>query len=216
MKGWGFPYKQWPQDLKDEYHYNPTEAKQLLSDSGYPNGFKTNVVADIAGDINLLRIVKSYFAQIGIDMEILTMSTADWAEFVRFGHKHDQLVYLPAGHLGHTSSPLTDLARFRTGTLANYGVISDPIFDAFYNKAKDAVSLDEVLRIFRDANEYVARQHIAISVLQPMSYSLCQPWIKGFNAQFGSTFGAAGGPGMLSFYLGRFWVDQKLKRNTGH
>jgi len=68
-------------------------------------------------------------------------------------------------------------------------MVSDPVFDALYEKARMATTLEEVLQIFRDANEYVARQHIAISVLQPMAYSLCQPWIKGFNAQFGSTWG---------------------------
>jgi hypothetical protein len=92
-------------------------------------------------------------------------------------------------------------------------MVSDPIFDDLYAKAKAATNLDEELCVFRDANEYVARQHIAISVLQPMAYSLCQPWVKGFNAQFGSTWGAAGGPGMLSFYLGRFWIDQNLKKS---
>ena len=216
MKGWGFPYEEWPQDLKDEYAYNPTAAKKLLADGGYPNGFKTNVVADTAGDMDLLQIIKSYFAHIDIDMEIRPMETNVWNDFVLLGRKHDQLVHHPAGHLGHTSAPLRDLNRFLTASPNNYGMVSDPVFDTLYAKAKAATTLDEVLRIFRDANEYVARQHIAISVLQPMAYSLCQPWLKGFNAQFGSTWGAAAGPGMLSFYLGRFWIDQKLKKSMGH
>ena len=49
MTGWGFLYEEWPQDLKDEYAYNPTAAKQLLIDAGYPYGFKTNIVADTIG-----------------------------------------------------------------------------------------------------------------------------------------------------------------------
>jgi len=28
MTGWGFPYEEWPQDLKDEYAYNPAAAKK--------------------------------------------------------------------------------------------------------------------------------------------------------------------------------------------
>jgi len=215
MKGWGFPYEEWPQALKDEYSYDPIAAKRLLGKSGYPNGFKTNLVADTAGDMNLLKIIQSYLSQIAIEMEIRPMETNDWNNFV-MNRKHDQMVHHPAGHLGHTSSPLRDLYRFRTGSPDNYGMVSDPVFDALYEKARNSTALDGVLGIFKEANEYVARQHVAISVLQPMAYSLCQPWIKGFNAQFGSTWGAAAGPGMLSFYLGRFWIDQDLKKSLGH
>jgi peptide/nickel transport system substrate-binding protein len=214
--GFGFAYKAWPQDLKDEYDYNPAAARKLLADAGYPHGFKTNIVADAAGDMTLMQIVKGYLAEVGIDMDIRPMETAVWQTFVQINHQHDQLAHRPAGPLGKTSAPLMDLNRFQTGAFANYQMISDPVFDGFYIKAMAAANIGEVKQIFRDANEYVARQHFSVSLMQPMSYSLCQPWVKGFNAQFGSTWGAAAGPGMLSFYLGRFWIDQKLKREMGH
>ena len=68
MEDWSSPYEEWPQDLKNEYAYNTTAVKKLLVDAGYPNGFKTNVVADVAANLDLLQIVKSYFSQVGIDM----------------------------------------------------------------------------------------------------------------------------------------------------
>ena len=216
VKGWGFPYEEWPQNLKDEYAYNPTASKKLLAEAGYPNGFKTNIVADAGGDIDLLQVVKTYFAQIGVDMEIQTMETAAWVTFVILGHKHDQLVHYPIGLLGHSSPPIHQLTRLQTGSRLNYQMISDPVCDDFYTKVIAATNVDEIKEIIRDANEYVARQHFAISLLQPMAYSLYQPWFKGFNAQFGSTWGAATGPLMLSHYLARFWIDQNLKKSAGH
>jgi len=215
MKGWGFPYEEWPQELKDEYTYNPTTAKGLLADAGYPHGFETNVLADTDGDMDLLQIVKSYFNDIGIDMKIRTMEPAAWTEYMENGHKHDQLVYRPYGPLGQTYAPLRAITRFHTGNSTNYLMVSDPVFDAFYDKAIAATNEEQLKQVLKDANERVARQHYAISLLQPIEYSLCQPWLKGYHAQIYSIWMGVGGASMLSFYGARFWIDRNLKMSLG-
>lgn len=215
MKGWGFPYEQWPQDLKDEYAYNPPAARWLLAEAGYPNGFKTNVVTDAVNNRGLLQIVQGYFAQIGIDMEIRTMDVPAFVALVQHEKKHDQLVHCPPGPLGHTASPFLEMTRFRACD-GNWAMVNDPVFNSFLPRAVAISSAEDMKQLIKDANEYVARQHFTISLLQPMYYSPCQPWVKGFNAQHGSTWGHTGGPGMLSFYLSRFWIDRKLKKSVGH
>jgi ABC-type transport system substrate-binding protein len=211
MTGWGFPYEDWPQDLRDEYAYNPAAAIKLLAEAGYPNGFKTNVVADAHDDIELMRIVKSYFAQIGIDMEIRLMASPDWQEFVSKGKKHDQLAYHAGGPVGHTSAPYHDLLQFQKTGRNNWAMVNDAGFDTFLPRAMTVSTVADMKKVMRDANEYVARRHFTISLLQPMAYSLCQPWVKGFSGQFGSAWAHGGGPAMTSFYVGRFWIDKKMK-----
>ena len=214
MVGWGLPYDQWPQDLKDQYAYNPTAAKQLLAAAGYPNGFKTDIVAVSSGDLDLLQIVKSYFSAVGIDMSIQTMDAASWTAFVQVGHKHDQLAIDGySGQLGQTYEPPSQLNRFDTGYSVNWNLVSDPIFDAFYSQGQSATSIDDLKKVVAAANLYVAQQHFSISLLQPNLYAFSQPWLKGYNGQFGSTVGAWQQQG---FYLARFWVDQDLKNSTGH
>ena len=208
LKGWGFPYEEWPQDLKDEYAYDPIASKKLLAEVGYPNGFKTNVVANTAADMDLLPIIKSYFAQVGIDMEIRKMNANDWQAFTR-ARKHDQLTYQPYGPWGHDHEPERMVGRFN----------SDPVTADLSKKAAAAAHVndtDTVKQCLRDANERAMRQHFAISLLEPGLCSLCQPWLKGFNGQIHSTWMGGGGPGMASFYLGRFWIDQKLKKSMGY
>jgi peptide/nickel transport system substrate-binding protein len=202
---WAFDYKAWPQDLKDEYAYNPTAARKLLADAGYAHGFNTNIVIDSSADLKLLQIVKSYFAQVGIEMEIRPMDS---------NHKHDQLAF-SGGTLGLDVEPFRELPRLQTGYPLNIRLrVSDPVFDAFFPRAQAAANLDETKQIFREANEYVARQHFAISLLQkPMQYSLCQPWLKGYHGQFGAI---SWSPPSLSFYAARFWIDQKLKKSLVH
>jgi peptide/nickel transport system substrate-binding protein len=216
LNGWGLPYEEWPRDLKDEYAYNPTAARKLLADAGYPNGFKTHIVADAMWDLDILPIIKAYFADVGIDMEIRIMDAAAWNDFVRLGRKHDQMAY-GAGTLGRTHVPFMQLHRFQTGDLiSNSLMVSDPVFDAFYSKAIAATSTDEVKQILRDANERVARQHYCVSLLTTNTFSLCQPWVKGYSGQFGATCGHMGSPQRLFFFPARFWIDQNLKKSMGH
>jgi peptide/nickel transport system substrate-binding protein len=205
MKGWGFPYEEWPKALKDEYAYNPIAARHLLADAGYPNGFETNVVADTDGDLDLLKIVQSYFADIGINMKIRTMDPGAYTDYVENQHKHDQLVYRPYGPIGQTYAPLRAISRFYSGYSTNYAMVSDPIFDNLYHKAVATNTENELKEVLRDVNEHVARQHYVISLLQPMEYSLCQPWVKGYHAQIYSIWMGVGGASMLSFYTARFW-----------
>jgi len=216
LKGWGFPYEEWPQDLKNEYAYNPKMAKKLLADAGYPNGFKTNIVANTSIDMQLLQVVKSYFAQIGIDMEIRPMESTDWVDFVLTNRKHDQLASNAVSPYGHAYEPIRQLSRLHTGYSSNYLMISDSVFDAFQTKATAASGEEQLKQILKDANEYMARQHFAISLLKPMQYSLYQPWFKGYHGQFGSVCSAAGSPQLLFFYPARFWIDWDLKKSMGH
>lgn len=215
MKGWGFPYEEWPQELKDEYAYAPALARKLLADAGYPDGFKTNIVADAAGDIELLKLCKAYFADIGVEMEIRLLESTDWMAFVLKGRRHDQLAQRPVSPFGHTFEPIRQLSRLHTGYSSNYLMVSDPVFDGLQSKAIAATSEKEIKQILRDANERIARQHFSISLLQPLQYAFFQPWLKGYHGQFGSVCSAAGSPQMLFFYPARFWIDQKLKQEMG-
>jgi peptide/nickel transport system substrate-binding protein len=215
-KGWGLPYDQWPQDLKDEYTYNPTASKKLLADAGYPTGFKTNVVADAGGDLDLLQIVKSYFSQVGIDMEIRPMDGASWNTFVRVQMKYDQLAYRSQGSLGLTFEPMTQLNQFQTGLSVNYYGVSDPIFDTFYPKALASTSVDQIKQVVKDANLQVAQQHYLISILQAPTFAFAQPWLKGFSNQGKAVTATGAGPSYLGFYAARYWIDQNMKKGMGH
>jgi ABC-type transport system substrate-binding protein len=216
LTGYAFPYEDWAQELKDEYAYNPEAARKLLAEADYPNGFKTNIVANTSADMKLLQLVKSYFADIGIDMEIRPMESTDWTLFVINGRKHDQLAYAAVSPFGHGYEPIRQLNRLHTGYSSNYLMISDPVFDAFQQKAFAATTESELKRVLRDANERIARQHFAISLLKPMQYSLHQPWFKGYHGQFGSVCSPAGSPQLLFFYPARFWIDRELKKKMGH
>jgi peptide/nickel transport system substrate-binding protein len=208
LKGWGYAYQDWPQELKDQYAFNQTAAKKLLADAGFPTGFHTNIVANASSDQDLLTIIVSELSDVGIIADIRLMDNVTWGLYVITNKQYDQMSYCDGRPFGNAYSPIRQLRLFQTGFGADYGCVSDPTFDAFYPAAMAATDVTAIKKIVRDANEYVARQHFGESLLLPNTFSFCQPWLKGFNAQYGAT--------SFGFYLGRFWIDQKLKTSMGH
>ena len=213
LTGWGFPYDQWPQDLKDQYAYNTTQAKALLTAAGYPNGFNTDIVVSTNSDLNVLQIVKSEFSAINVNMAIRTMDNASWLSYVRVGHKQDALAEQQGGDpLGLTYEPFRQLGRFVAGNSADWALVNDPKINGWQVSAGQATTVDQVKQILKDENEYVAQQHFAISLLTPTLYAFCQPWIKGYSGQSFSITGEVGAPLACYFYASRFWIDQSLKK----
>ena len=139
-KGWYTPYAEWPQELKDTYAYNPEGAKKLLVEAGYPNGFKTNVVADSGvDDIDLLQIAKAYFTKIGVDMEIRVMDSTTYNSFIR-GGKHDQMTTSSPGGI---NPPRIQLNQRYSTHPTNYTHNNDPVFDKMVDNFFAATTRDE-------------------------------------------------------------------------
>jgi ABC-type transport system substrate-binding protein len=190
ISGWGWPYPSWPQDLKDEYAYNPTKAKQLLAEAGFANGFTTNLLLQGSNSIangDLYLIVQSSFAAIGINMSITVREDATWNSICLGANRsYPALCARALGCTGLTSDPFTELSKFTTGNMTNTPNISDPKIDGWRAQALAAQSVDEVKKILRDENEYIARLHLEISVADPSSFVMLQPWVKGVTGPSGA------------------------------
>ena len=208
ITGWGFPYSMWPQDLKDQYAYNPTAAKKLLSDAGYSGGFQTNVVSQDIADQDLILIVKDYLATVGIKMSIQVMDSPSWINLVQVQKKYDQLAYKTTGKLGLDYPIMDQIPQYLTGSSGNWCIVSDPVYDAAYAKAVSASStIDDIKQATIDMNKRVAQGHFAITLLEPKLYGVYQSWFHGYNAQ-SNAIGGGGNVGLSQcFYLARWWVD---------
>jgi len=202
LTGWAFPYSQWPQSLKDEYAYNPTNAKALLAAAGYPNGFNTDVITTTTSDVNLMEIVQSDFAAIGVNMSIQQMDPATWVSYVLRAHNEDALANRDGGPLGNNYFPIRQLELFMWGYPADFGLVNDPIVNAYYPTAVADTNVADIQKIVQNANEYIAQQVYALSLVAPVGYSFVQPQLKAYNGQNGAISSGWG------FYLARYWMTQ--------
>jgi len=211
MTGWGFPYSQWPQSLKDEYAFNVPQAKALLTAAGYPNGFSTDCVADNLADLSLLQIVQNELAAINIKMSITTMDDATFVANITIGHKQDALSFGPSDFSGVTFDPDVATWAYLPSWSSQVEGINDPNYNAFVGQIGAAQTTADFKQILANQCQYVAEQHYFISLLQPKVFDLCQPWLKGYSGQTEGMSGGLGGALLLNFYPSRCWIDSSLK-----
>jgi len=217
MADWSYQYSDWPQSLKDSYAYNPTAAKQLLADAGYPNGFNTDAVISNDADLNLFQIVKSYFAAIGVNMDIRALDPTSWLSFVVTGHKQDALAARNQGMIGLNYEPDVQIYRFNTGYRINYTIVSDPNYDALVTQSLSASTSDQYKAVMQKVNQLVAQQHYVISISHPELFTVYQPWLKGFSGQSEALDLTGSNTALWFFQFGaRFWIDSKLKASLGY
>ena len=205
---WAWAYDKWPQELKDQYAYNPTGAKALLAAAGFPNGIHTNAVVDSGADQDLVIVVQSMLKDIGVTMDIRLMDSASWVTYVQTGKLHDQMSMRSGGSLALNYEPSRQLQRFQTGYSVNFGQVSDPVFDSYYPAFVAATSIAQMKKIILDANERVLRQHYVISLTGSCGFAFRQPWFKGNTGQSTSV--------LVGFYNARYWIDQTLKSSMGY
>jgi peptide/nickel transport system substrate-binding protein len=203
-KGWVTPFDEWPADLQEEYSYNPDKARQLLSDAGYPNGFSTHVLASSTDDVELLEIIKSYFKDIGVDMEIKTMDSTAAVRSIASAGKHEQMVM--SARMGMAQPPdLLLRLSVSTNTRDNFTYHNDAYFDGLAAQFNTATDTDEAKRLFNEADMYLISHHWRVVTCLVTTPSVWQPWIKGLNS---------GSPtpnlsvGCAGFFPARVWIDQ--------
>jgi peptide/nickel transport system substrate-binding protein len=123
---------------------NLREAKRLLAEAGYPNGFKTvltnrNVKLPY---IDLAVYLISAWKKIGVEAEHKVEESATWSQ--SRVNRDFELIVDPYGS-ATVGDPDEMLDKFVTGAQENWGRFSDPVLDALF--AQQAREMNEQKRI---------------------------------------------------------------------
>jgi peptide/nickel transport system substrate-binding protein len=209
MKEMAFTYDEWPQELKDEYTYNPEKAKQLLAEAGYPNGFKTELMIATNMRIEMAEIVKGYLANVGVDMTILPTDPATRSSIL-VNQSYNAMTWSYSAF--RSVIPIGGLVWRTSDAWYNPVRNNDPVYDEMVEAVRATTDRDELNRLFKEADEYILRQHWALSMPLLYSFGVYQPWLKG---RLGNerTLGGGYNPGPI---YARLWVDQALKESMGY
>jgi peptide/nickel transport system substrate-binding protein len=205
FKGLYTPYENWPENVRKTYTYDPEGAKQLLAEAGYTNGFKTNMIIRSTFDQEYPQVIKSYFANIGVDVEIRVMDAAAEIAFCNAGKLEAMRWFFGAW----IADPSLLMPFWYSGRFINAGFVSDPAYDKLVDKAASTTDLAEYNKLVTQIDDYVIAQHFNIFLLPRVAYAAWQPWLKGFSGELSLGFSGCG-----PLYA-RLWVDQQLKTAVG-
>ncbi len=194
------PLDELPESTRELYEYHPDKARQLLADAGYPDGFEATIPIQ-AADVDLLSIVKAYWADIGVDITLDVKTFSTWLS-IGYGDKYQDMI---GGSL--VLSLVFQFEGLRVGARGNFSRISDPLIEEAYAKVR-AARFDETerRRIWKDIAPYIADQAYVIQLPVVEQYYVWQPWVKGYHGEF-----AVGSSLQYEGFAKYLWYDQDLK-----
>jgi len=196
------PLDELPESVRELYEYHPDKARQLLAEAGYPDGFKTEIVC-IQMEVDQLSIIKAYWADIGVDLELKVYETPVLRSiFLEQAYKQ-----MACG--GGAAAMPGELAETRTGGMGtkNLSIVSDPYIDEKYPELREAM-LDwgKTSQIMKEVAPYILENCWYIQPPAPHFFTFWQPWLKGYDGEFSVGYM---GIGLWPKYV---WLDQELKK----
>ncbi len=146
----------YPKDLQP-YPYDPEKAKQLLTEAGYPDGFKaTLLVYDNPRGYNPVGskqavAIQEYLAKVGVTLEFKTLEWGAFLEAARAADNHDMAMTGWSGDNGDPDNFLYEMfatAMIPSGNEAHY---SNPELDSVLTKAQTVVDTTERAKLYSEA-----------------------------------------------------------------
>ncbi|HEY96012.1 MAG TPA: ABC transporter substrate-binding protein [Dehalococcoidia bacterium] len=201
------PLEEMPESVQEVFSYNPEKAKKLLAEAGYPNGFKTQIICTSA-ESEVLSIVKEYFLDIGVDMEINVMETGARRSMGR-ARTYPEMNY---GPVVESSFPFK-MHMVRSESFDCFSYWEHPYTRGLYEKAMQYVGKDDATLCKMLKEEYapfVLENCIGIWMPAPYTYRLWWPWVQNF---WGSTVLGYDNQECYTHYA---WHDEKMKASMGY
>ena len=205
--GYFQPLEAMPPSVQELFTYDPIEAKRLLAEAGYPNGFKfkAQYAAVNYDHADLMQLIAGYLARVGVTVEIEPLEYAAYLSAMTT-KTH------AAGYLSGTGvvNPTTSLRKsFRTGQTWNPSMWADPEFDRRIADAETTRDETERQRKIKQLTIEMLDQAPYIWLPTVYNYIGWWPWVKNYGGELRA---AAVRPAPI---YARIWIDSELKKKLG-
>ena len=213
VPGYYTPYEEWPEELKQEYTYDPEGAEALLDAAGHERGadgirFKVELPVHDFTDIGYVELVVEYFREIGIDLEFNLVPVGEYIAMIRATPTDLLLASGCSPALeDHHAAKYSDYSGDKW--IVNWRK-HDPGYERIIGDMRAATTLEEYGKFFTEADRYITEKHWNIWGPAVPETQVVQPWITGWNGEVRL------GVSQSHPILARLWIDSELKAAMGH
>lgn len=194
------PDSELPESTLALYKYNTEKAKQLLTEAGYPNGFKTQLmVLNTAVHVDLASVVKEMWSKVGVEAVLQPRDNAVYTAAGTARSYEGMRMVGGTGTLGLTSIFEMNPERVDTNK------IMDPFIRKTYDEMQNYhfINQPKVNEIYRkQVIPYRLDASYVLPVTAPYAFTFWQPWLKNHYGEQDYH---------IRLWTRYAWVDQDLK-----
>ncbi|MCS7061736.1 MAG: ABC transporter substrate-binding protein [Anaerolineae bacterium] len=165
--------------LQDIYPYDPTRARALLAEAGYPNGFTTTLSISSHADLygRTAQIVADQLAQAGIQLTIETVEWGVWLDRIYTNRDFDMTLIDFTGKI----DPQAVLDRYTSEFRRNFINYKNPTYDQLIEQAVRAIDAATQIERYKQAQTVLAEDVAAVFLLDYEFHWAMKPQIQGYT-----------------------------------
>ena len=189
--------EEYSEEVQKLYGYYPEEAKELLTNAGYPDGFTATI---LTSDEGLIPIVKDYWERnLNVTLNIDVKTTAVVNSMLQGGKQEDM-------YYGAIGGSVLKCNQWRTDTFQNYSKIANEEFNEWFEEFNlEMLDWDKMGAMMKEMEPKMRAQAYFIDLPNDYTYYMWWPWLKSWHGEV-----SIGYWNMYQEYH-YIWVDTELR-----
>jgi len=162
------------------YQYDPKEAWRLLTEAGYPKGFKTQLTVTSGLDRDLVdtaQLAQRFLKEVGIETELKVQEYGAYMA-TTFAGNFEGMAIGPVSIAWEPDSVLYGL--YAPDQPRNSGHVNDPKITAMLKEQRRTKDLEARKKLIFDMQRYIAEQQYYVYLISIMFTGSWQPYVKNY------------------------------------
>ena len=188
LKDWSLPMDQLGEGGK-YYKYDPKEAKRLLGEAGYPNGFPASICFTTYGStvlVDAAQLVLKYLKDVGIESKLDQKEYGAYISTCFYG-KFDSLTYGPQTPFLEPDNFL--FGQYYPGEMKNQSHINDPVVADMLIRQRRTHEIAKRREIIYEIQRHLAKQQYYTQLASAVYIAVWDSALKNYGPNLGYDYG---------------------------